>query len=333
VAYIENNAQEIVNCSMQPDVTVIIPAYNRSSVLFRALNSVKAQQGGKQIEIIVVDDGSTDGTYDLLTKHMPEVKVLRQPNRGPASARNLGLQIATGKYIAFLDSDDEWLESSLKYRVDFLERFSEIDMVFSDFEIYRGNTCVLESFLHSRKVWQNAKLIEKSPACFIVQNFFDCQLIQPVAQTSSVVIRKDAMGNEDIFDETLQVAEDWEFWLRFSARHNAGIVDRVLVRKYMQNDNLVEKRYLWFENNIRADRKILQTLKLSTEQKKYIVRRMGENFFEWAYYLINEKHSALKGIKLLAKSFVISPSWRCVRGLLKAMFVLCKYGVKSFGRI
>lgn len=312
---------------MQPIVSVIIPTYNRADVLFRAIESVR-NQGFQQIEIIVIDDGSTDNTYDLLMQKVPEARIIRQQNQGPAVARNRGLQIASGKYIAFLDSDDEWLTSSLKERVDFLEAFAGVDMVFSDFEIYCGDVCVLASFLRSQKVWQKVRLTEKLPNCFLVENFFECQLIQPIVQTSSVVIRRAALGNEVCFDETLMVAEDWEFWLRFGTKHDVVVVDKILVKKYIQNDNLVENRQLWFENNVKAGRKILHTLKLSPEQKRFITRRLGDDMFEWGYHLINEKHLALDGMKLLMKSFMICPSWKCIKCFFKAILVLGKYGIK-----
>lgn len=317
---------------MQCIVSVIIPTYNRADVLFRAIESVKNQRF-QQIEIIVIDDGSTDNTYDLLMQKVPEARIIRQQNRGPAAARNRGLQIATGKYVAFLDSDDEWLTNSLKERVDFLEAFVGVDMVFSDFEIYREDVCVLASFLRSRNVWQKVKLIEKLPNCFLVENFFECQLVQPIVQPSSVVIRRAAIEKEDSFDETLIVTEDWEFWLRFGTKHGVGVVDRILVRKYMQNDNLVENRQLWFENNVKADRKILHTLKLSQEQKRFIIRRLGDDMFEWGYHLINEKHLSLDGIKLLMKSFMICPSWKCIKCFFKAILVISKYGIKHSKRI
>ncbi|NIT60625.1 MAG: glycosyltransferase, partial [Aliifodinibius sp.] len=98
---------------MMLNISIIIPTFNRKNLLERALTSVTTQTRPTE-EIIVVDDGSEDETESLVRKQFPDVRYFRQQNRGVSSARNLGIRQATGNWIAFLDSDDEWLPQKLE---------------------------------------------------------------------------------------------------------------------------------------------------------------------------------------------------------------------------
>lgn len=104
-----------------PRVSVIVPAFNAETVLVEAIQSVDAQ-GYDDLEIAIVDDGSTDGTADVAAALGGRVRSLRQENRGPSAARNAGLAATTGEIVAFLDADDLWPERSLEVRLEFLAR-------------------------------------------------------------------------------------------------------------------------------------------------------------------------------------------------------------------
>ena len=101
-------------------VSVIIPTYNRSSVLSRAIDSV-LRQSFKDFELIVVDDGSTDNTKELIEKYSDQITYIYQDNKGVSAARNKGLEHAKGEWIAFLDSDDEWKKKKLEKQIAFIE--------------------------------------------------------------------------------------------------------------------------------------------------------------------------------------------------------------------
>ena len=103
-------------------ISVIIPSFNRSQVLKRALFSVKQQTTSKELEIIVVDDGSTDDTKLMLQTEFPAVTYIFQENKGVSAARNVGLHSAKGQWIALLDSDDEWLPNKLTAQFELLEK-------------------------------------------------------------------------------------------------------------------------------------------------------------------------------------------------------------------
>ena len=106
---------------MNPLISVIIPTFNRAHVLLRAVDSV-LKQSYKNFELIVIDDGSTDHTDELLSSYVREGKIqyLKQENKGVSSARNFGVKSSKGDWLAFLDSDDEWLKGKLQKQVDLL---------------------------------------------------------------------------------------------------------------------------------------------------------------------------------------------------------------------
>ena len=104
----------------QNSISVVIPVFNRKQLIERSINSV-INQTYPPDEIIVIDDGSIDGTYDLIKKNYPQVILIHQENKGVSAARNVGITIAKGKWIAFLDSDDEWFPEKLEEQINYLK--------------------------------------------------------------------------------------------------------------------------------------------------------------------------------------------------------------------
>lgn len=122
----------MLNSSAMTRVSVVIPVYNGAATIGRAVASVLAQEFDGAIETIVVDDGSADETRAILGGFGDRIRVIYQPNRGPAAARNAGARLATGAYLAFLDADDEWLPAKLARTVPALESRPQTVLVFSD---------------------------------------------------------------------------------------------------------------------------------------------------------------------------------------------------------
>ena len=136
-------------------VSVIIPTYNRSSVLSRAIDSV-LRQSDRDFELIVVDDGSTDNTKNLIEQYSDQITYIYQDNEGVSAARNLGLKHATGEWVAFLDSDDEWKKKKLEKQIAFIEKNPL-------FQWSHGN----EKWLRNGKHLNQKKIHQKSEAIFL----------------------------------------------------------------------------------------------------------------------------------------------------------------------
>ena len=196
-------------------ISVIIPTYNRKHTLQRAIDSVLAQTF-KPYEIIIVDDGSKDGTKEWLLQNYPSVQCIHQPNNGVSSARNKGIQISQGSWIALLDSDDEWMPEKLEYQSRFIELNRD------------------SSFCHTNEIWirngvrVNQMKKHKKYGGDIFKHCLDICRISP----SSSIIKKDVFEEVGAFDESLTVCEDYDLWLRVTAKFNILFLDEPLIKKY-----------------------------------------------------------------------------------------------------
>ena len=196
-------------------ISVIIPTFNRKHTLQRAIDSVLAQTF-KPYEIIIVDDGSKDGTKEWLLQNYPSVQYIHQPNNGVSSARNKGIQISQGSWIALLDSDDEWMPEKLEYQSRFIEVNKD------------------SSFCHTNDIWirngvrVNQMKKHKKYGGDIFKHCLDICRISP----SSSIINKDVFEEVGAFDESLTVCEDYDLWLRVTAKFNILFLDEPLIKKY-----------------------------------------------------------------------------------------------------
>lgn len=197
-------------------VSVIIPTYNRCAYIEEAIKSVLSQvQATDAMEVIVVDDGSRDGTLSILESFGPAIQILRPFHGGVSAARNRGIEIASGKWIAFLDSDDLWLPRKLATQLDFLRKHPEIQICQTQ-EIWLRNGKHL-----------NPKKYHEKPSGHCFHRLLERCLISP----SAVIIAKEVFKEVGLFDESLPACEDYDLWLRVGCRYPIGLVEEPLVVK------------------------------------------------------------------------------------------------------
>lgn len=215
-----------------PTVSVVVPAYNRVESVSRAIDSVLAQTLD-DLEVLVVDDASTDGTADVVERYDdPRVRLLRhETNRGGSAARNTGINHATGQYVAFLDSDDEWLPRKLERQVDCLQsRSDEWVVVYCGFERVRSGEYRRVRELLSRLVGSRERMGIEGGAELVD----DSLLLRGLSTggMSTLVVTRDVVDELGGFDEAFPRRQDWEFRNRLLKRGKLACVDEVLVRKY-----------------------------------------------------------------------------------------------------
>ncbi|MBU4233654.1 MAG: glycosyltransferase family 2 protein [Proteobacteria bacterium] len=199
---------------MAPLVSVIIPTYNRADLVRQALASVKAQTY-RDFEIVVVDDGGTDGTYEVLSADR-DLRVLRHPRRrGVAAARNLGVAAARGEWLAFLDSDDLWLPDKLARQILLLEAQPELLICQTDETWVRRGVRVNKPAAHGK----------------VAGRIFLPSLGRCMISPSAVMLHRRLLQDHGAFDATLPAAEDYDLWLRLTWRYEVGLVDDPLVIK------------------------------------------------------------------------------------------------------
>lgn len=207
----------------QPTVSVIIPTYNRKNVLQRAVDSVLAQTL-TDIEIIIVDDGSTDDTAELYARIEDDrVQYHLLPHHGACAARNTGIDLASGRYIAFLDSDDVWLPNKLAKQQRQLES-SEADAVFCAFRRYDGTSVTL---------YPEADVPE---GLVSYQRLLGGNLVS----TQTIFCRADC-AKQVRFDENFPRMQDWEYAIRLAATSRLFYFSDVLAELYVQPDSISRK--------------------------------------------------------------------------------------------
>jgi len=195
-------------------VSVIIPAYNRCDLLKKAVDSVLGQTR-KDFELIVVDDGSTDGTAALLASYGECLHSIRQENKGPSAARNRGIAEARGELVAFLDSDDCWEKEKLSSQIEAMEANPEYPIS------------------HTQEVWFRRgellpqKKIHRKPHGWI---FAQCLPLCCVS-ASTVVARRSLLEEAGGFDESFPCCGDYDLWIRLSVKHPFLLVDKPLAWK------------------------------------------------------------------------------------------------------
>jgi GT2 family glycosyltransferase len=195
-------------------VSVIIPAYNRFSLLREAIESVLAQTDN-QYEIIVVDDGSTDKTHTIAETYKGKLRYLHQRNRGVSAARNRGIFEAKGDYICFLDSDDLWFPDKLAVQRAAMETDLSCQVSYTEEIWYRNGVRVNPMKKHAK---HSGWIFEKS---------LRLCLISP----SSVMIRRHLFDTIGTFSEDFPVCEDYDLWLRITKDYPVRLIEKPLITK------------------------------------------------------------------------------------------------------
>ncbi|HEU4390527.1 MAG TPA: glycosyltransferase, partial [Blastocatellia bacterium] len=212
-------------------LSVIVPSYNRSRYLPDAIDSVLAQNV-PDVQIIVVDDGSTDDTRETVRRYGSRVEYIYQDNRGTAHARNRGLALARGRYISFLDSDDVWLPGKFAAELETFNAVPGADAVISDCELWRERELVCCSWFGDQELTVEPgriELLSNLPPLWIKRKLFATCCVtmkQPVLER---------MGRQ-LFDTSLVTHEDWDFSIRLIAAFEVAVLPRICARVRRFND-------------------------------------------------------------------------------------------------
>jgi glycosyltransferase involved in cell wall biosynthesis len=203
---------------MSPHVSVIIPTYNRRAMVREAIDSVLAQTAASY-ELIVVDDGSSDGTGEDLARlgaeHADTIHIERTANGWPAAARNRGVAMAGAPLVGFLDSDDLWAPNKLARHLEFMRENPGCAISQTDETWIRNGRRVNPGMRH-----------RKRGGDFFIESLRTC-LVSP----SAVLMRKELFDSIGGFDEDMNAAEDYDLWLRIQVEHEIGLLDEALVTR------------------------------------------------------------------------------------------------------
>lgn len=213
-------------------VSVVIPVYNGEAFIARAINSVLSQSLAAW-EIIVINDGSKDGTAEQLLRFGNQINVMTIPNGGVSNARNKGMQISTGDFIAFLDADDVWYPHKLKKQLEIFEQYADVGFCCCNFEFFiKGKTSKTDHF-HQFKMDTDLVYDIPQPVPFdalVTRNF--------VGTCSNVMIRKQVLNRIGFFDVSYKQSEDYDLWLRCAVDTEFVLLEEVLLEKKSHDSNL-----------------------------------------------------------------------------------------------
>jgi glycosyltransferase involved in cell wall biosynthesis len=227
-------------------ISVIVPTYNRDDLLPRALDSI-LHQTRLPDEIIVVDDGSTDNTAEVIKPYIQQgIRYLPKQNGGPSSARNLGIQSATGEFIGFLDSDDQWQPEYLSLTSDLLHKNPSAAVVFTDAALLsdQDGKIIEPSYNWSFRREAFTSLVETQgnwSGCFDHDTFRKAQVRVCLVVMSTALVRAQAFQKTGLFDCRYRVSEDYELWLRMSRFYNFCYIDQPLLISHIHGDNLTQQ--------------------------------------------------------------------------------------------
>ncbi|MFA6320560.1 MAG: glycosyltransferase [Candidatus Omnitrophota bacterium] len=274
-------------------VSVVIPTYNSSQFIAEAIDSVLCQTY-PEIEVVVVDDGSSDDTISVLDAYAKnnqnKIRYFSQKNSGPAAARNKGIGEAKGEFIAFLDSDDMWFPEKIAKQ---MKKFTE------DPEL---------GLVHTSRVKLNPdgsvepSKTQKNHEGWVFENL----LMRNFICTSSVLVKKESLLSAGLFDESSNISEDYDLWLRLSQKYRCGYVGEALVEY-----RLIPKSHSRLDLNISRDRELAAFFKslknytgdrdaLTKKKLQDLAFRMTDTFF----YNKNYKQAALSMFEALKASFL-----------------------------
>jgi glycosyltransferase involved in cell wall biosynthesis len=262
-----------------PKVSVIIPTYNRAEYVTQAIDSVLAQTY-TDYEIIVVDDGSTDNTKEILLPYMDRIRYIYQENAGASAARNRGIKAAKRDWVAFLDSDDEWLPGKLAVQIRAVERHPQLVAHMVNVNLTDYNDSDPNSFLHCKFPFEGNEGIIDDP---FIQHFKYRTIAMPVA----VMCRKECAIKAGLFDESFLCGEDYDFMCRLALQGSWGYCWDELAMMYRRCEKTVslsalKKDYtVTLRNQIKTHKKLLEYELTELERKvvlSYLVgchRRLG----------------------------------------------------------
>lgn len=287
-------------------ISVILPTYNRAKYIVDAIESV-LNQTCRDIELIIVNDGSTDDTSQVIAPFLNDgrIRYVVQENAGAASARNRGIALSTGRYVAFIDSDDIWKKDKLEIQLSIMNRLPEVALVCSDFSSRDDEGRVKPSHIKSYfSVFDDYDLGYQDVFGHTLEEghiywgkIYETMLFGNLILTSTCFCRRDVFNQMGVFDTRYETLEDYDLFLRITRQYDAAFVDKPLVcYRYSANQlsgeaffgklclNLIEI----FEKNVVSidDKQFLM------RNKKRIKRHRGMIHYQQAYFYFSHDKMA-----------------------------------------
>lgn len=246
------------------NVSVIIPTYNRGNMIADAINSV-LEQTYKDCEVIVIDDGSTDNTKEIISRYGDKVRYFYQQRGGAGSARNYGVSVSQGTYLAFLDSDDIWMKNKLEMQMEIIKNNPELILVYSDCIVTKNGTLVA---YYSN--WFKPKL----------GSVYEDLIKGPFIPNLTVVVKKSIVLQVGGFDERLKMSQDYDLYLRVCMKGPVGYVSDQLAEYRLHESNNTKDLY----KHLQYDIQLLENhLDIAPQNAKHLIKKRLATLYRYGF--------------------------------------------------
>ena len=264
--------KQVLNAMDKHSVAVIIPCYNSSKYIGKTLDSV-LNQDYKYLEIVAIDDGSTDETRKILESYLPKIKILSHPNNanlGPAASVNLGISESESDLIAFLDSDDMWYPNKIEEQVKIFEKYSDVGLVYTNgYVIDESDNILYELFPHGFQEGNISRNI-----------LLKCYIRTP----SSVMVRREALEQIGLFQPYLRNGQDHDMWIRLSEVTKFYYLPHFLTAYRKHPGQISSRRSLWEAGFVvlrDACKRYPYGVNLGRKRMAVLYYRLGE--YDWGH--------------------------------------------------
>lgn len=290
-----------------PLVSVVVPAYNCSEFIDETLESLFAQDY-PNVEIVVVNDGSTDGTLARLSTYAERIRIVDQPNAGAPVARNRGMQAARGDFVCFCDADDIWAKTKIGDQVAYLQAHPDVGMVYCDWYVWEPDSQGVFRIPPDFGQETDRQAIDPALSGWIYHKL----LLDCVCLTSSVMFRKSILEQVGEFDPKLWNGDDYNYWLRTSRiteihkLRSRLVLYRILPRSVARTPTSVHYEYEVVQDALARWGGAGPTG--IANEKKTISARLAQMRFSFGYLYLNSDNP-LSALNYFAKSIRHRPSW------------------------
>jgi glycosyltransferase involved in cell wall biosynthesis len=272
---------------MNSDISVVIPVYNGQAHIAKAIDSVMRQTLAPA-EIIVVNDGSTDNTLDVLLAYAAHVTIITTPNRGVSSARNTGMKTVKTEWIAFLDADDEWHDDKLEKQARYLAARPQAGLCCCDYS-YQDRHCPETTYfthLASTK-FGNVNAWAAHPLCGLIAVNF-------VGTASTVLVKRKLLQTLGGFDSKYKQAEDYDLWIRCALHAGFAVMPDVLVRKVRHSHNLTndQAETMHFHELVLEDHRRRNTFDACATGSLSVMQALAKTRYQMANVYFQKKQYA-----------------------------------------
>jgi glycosyltransferase involved in cell wall biosynthesis len=296
-----------------PSVSVIIPTYNRASFLPAAIESVLTQSF-QNIEVIVVDDGSTDDTKTAVEQYKERIRYIHTDHGGPSHARNVGMKAATGKYIAFLDSDDTYQPYKLETQVSFMEDHPDVGMVYTEMSVLYENGHFdkfnFHNYIYKVKGWHYDDIFSVKgvfvsnatgkPVTYHAGDLFPYALMGTIVPSPTVLFPRNILEVVGFQNEAYKLAEEYEFIVRICKHYKVAFLN---IPTYVYHHHSNQTSYFFIKGRLQQKKEILQWIETFSVMLNAVL--------DWGYkdkeYYKNNKESI--DLRLAEIYHVIGLKW------------------------